>query len=187
MASAFTLATTFFAAPFALLYSFLSSSSPVRIHIFSLSSFSLTAFSVSSFHHQLSSLAFFFPDDLPHTSSPQDLINPAVSSHHYSTFSVVTSCAFAILSTTLLLKPSLTSLFFSFHHRINFRPSTLLFLVALTSSSVISTRYCVVMAYFGSTLQFLHFLVYSFLSMMKSICDLLPPLLYVTRWFSLFV
>ena len=53
IASAFTLATTFFAVDFASLYSFLSLSALVRFQIFSLSFFSLTAFSVSSFHHQL--------------------------------------------------------------------------------------------------------------------------------------
>ena len=55
IASALTLATTIFAFPFAVLYSTLSFSSPVLFQIFSLSFFSLTALSVSSFHHQLSS------------------------------------------------------------------------------------------------------------------------------------
>ena len=91
IASAFTLATTFFAVDFASLYSFLSLYALVRYQVFSLSFFSLTAFSVSSFHHQLSSPGFFFPDDLPQISSPHVLICLAVSSHHSSTFVVITS------------------------------------------------------------------------------------------------
>ena len=59
VASAFTLATTLFASPFAVLSSTLSFSSPVLFQIFSLSFFSLTALFVSSFHHQLSSPVFF--------------------------------------------------------------------------------------------------------------------------------
>ena len=118
IASAFTLATTFFAVDFASVYTFLPFSALVRFQIFSLSFFSLTAFSVSSFHHQLSSPGFFFPDDLPQMSSPHVLICLAVSSHHSSTFVVITSIPLDSMSTTHLLKFSLTFSSFSFHHLI---------------------------------------------------------------------
>ena len=124
--SAFTLATTFFAVDFASLYSFLSLSALVRFQVFSLSFFSLTAFSVSSFNHQLSSPGVFFPDYLPQISSPHVLICLAVSSHHSSTFVVITSIQLDSMSTIHLLKFSFTFSSFSFHHLICFLPSGLL-------------------------------------------------------------
>ena len=129
IASAFTLATTIFAFPFAVLYSTLSFSSPVLFQIFSLSFFSLTALSVSSLHHQRSSPVFFLPVDPPHRSSPHFLICWAISSHHCSTFSVVASSMFDSLSTRFLRNFSFVSSCLSFHHLYRFLPAALLCLV----------------------------------------------------------
>ena len=156
IASAFTPATTFFAVAFASLYYFLSLSALVRFQVFSLSFFSLTAFSVSSFHHQLSNPGFFFPGDLPQISSPHVLICLAVSSHHSSTFVVITSIPLDSMSSTHLMKFSFTLSSFSFHHLICFLPSALLCLVAFTSNSATSTRCWVVTASWGRTLQLVH-------------------------------
>ena len=156
IASAFTPATTLFASPFAVLYSTLSFSSPVLFQTFSLSFLSLTALSVSSFHHQLSSPVFFLPDDLPHTSSPHFLICSAISSHHCSTFSVVASSMFDSLSTIFLRNFSFVFSSFSFHHINRFLAAALLCLVFFTTRSAISILCCVVIASEGSTLEFLH-------------------------------
>ena len=166
IASAFTLATTFFAVAFASLYSFLSLSALVRFQVFSLSFFSLTAFSVSSFHHQRSSPGFFSPDDLPQISSPYVLIYLAVSSHHSSTFFVITSILLDSMSTTHFMKFPFTFSSFSFHHLICFLPSALLCLVAFTSNSATTTRCWVVTASWGRTLQLVHSFAYSVLNLL---------------------
>ena len=147
IASAFTLATTLFAFPFAVLNSTLSFSSPVLFQIFSLSFFFLTALSVSSFHHQHPSPVFF------------------LSSHHCSTFYVVASSMFDSLSTRFLRNFSFVSSSLSFHHLNRFLPAALLCLVFFTTRSAISILCCVVIASEGSTLQFLHSLACSFLNM----------------------
>ena len=108
----------------------------VRFQVFSLSFFFLTAFSVSSFHHQRSSPGFFFPDDLPQISSPYVLICLAVSSHHSSTFVVITSIPLDSLWTTHLMKFPFNFSSFSFHHLICFLPSSLLRIVAFTRYSI---------------------------------------------------
>ena len=168
IASAFILATTLCVFPVTVLYSTLSFSSPVIFHIFNLSFFYLTALSVSSFHHQLSNPAFFFPVDLPHSSSPHVLICSAISSHDCPTFSVVASSVVDSLSTRCLRNFSFVSSYFTFHHIISFLPAALRCLVFFTTRSAISSLCCVVIASEGSTLQFLHSFACFFLNMIYS-------------------
>ena len=153
IASASPLATTFFAVDFVSLHSFLSLYALVRFHVFSLSFFSLTDFSVSSFHPQLSSPGLFFPADLPQMSSPHVLICLAVSSHHSST---ILSSSLQFRWIVCRLHISFTFSSFSFHHMICFLLSALLCLVAFTSNSATSTRCWVVTASWGRTLQLVH-------------------------------
>ena len=108
----------------------------------SISFFSLTALSVSSFHYQLCSPVSFLPVDLPHGSSTHFLIISAISSLHCSTFSVVASSMFDSLSTKFLRNFSFVSSSFSFHHLIRFRPAALLCHVFLTTRLAISTLRC---------------------------------------------